>query len=76
MLPDIDQPNHRFSVSGLGATPGTGILTRGYHDLHPDEFEAVVVWNGTIAALNQKAWQRPAPDRVPNALSLMPKGQA
>ena len=64
MLPDIDQHNTRRAVSGLGMASGCGILTRGYHDLHPDEFEAVVVWNGTIAREQQQADQRTAPHEL------------
>jgi hypothetical protein len=58
MLPDIAQHNTRFAVSGLGATEGTGVLSRSYLDLHPDEFQHEVVWNGTIEAQRQKAEQR------------------
>jgi DNA-binding transcriptional ArsR family regulator len=64
MLPDIVQHNTRFSVSGLGATEDTGVLSRSYLDLHPDEFQHEVVWNGTIACQQQKAEQKAAPPRL------------
>lgn len=57
MLPDIAQHNTRFSVSGLGATEGTGVLSRSMTDLHPEEFHYEVVWNGAIEAQIQKANQ-------------------
>ena len=58
MLPDIAQHNTRYAVSGLGNPGGTGVLSRSYEDLHPDEFAHVVVWNGTMEANAQKADQR------------------
>jgi hypothetical protein len=58
MLPDIAQHNTRFAVSGLGATEGTGVLSRSMTDLHPEEFQYEVVWNGTIEAERQRAEQR------------------
>jgi hypothetical protein len=58
MLPDIDTPNKRFSVSGLGAYEGHGILSRSAEDLHPDPERYEVVWSGSIDAQIQKAEQR------------------
>ena len=57
MLPDIARPNKLLHVSGLGQYAG-GVLSRTNTDLHPDEFEHSVVWNGTIACQQQKAEQR------------------
>jgi hypothetical protein len=58
MLPSIDTPNRRFAVSGLGATEGTGILSRSYEDLHPNPDAYEVVWSGTIQAEADRAEQR------------------
>jgi hypothetical protein len=63
MLPDIDTPNRRFAVSGLGAHEGSGVLSRSFEDLHPQPDHYDVVWNGSIEAQIQKAEQRPAPTR-------------
>jgi hypothetical protein len=61
MLPDIDTPNKRFAVSGLGAYEGHGILSRSFEDLHPQPDRYEVVWNGSIEAQIQRAEQRVAP---------------
>ncbi len=73
MLPDIDQHNTRRAVSGLGMASGCGILTRSATDMHPEEFVAVVVWNGTIDAEHQKAEQRPAP--APHTLTMTQRAE-
>ena len=58
MLPDIDTPNKRFAVSGLGAYEGHGILSRSFEDLHPQPERYEVVWNGSIEAQTQRSEQR------------------
>jgi hypothetical protein len=77
MLPDIARRNTRLAVSGLGQYAGSNVLCRSYEDLHPDEFDHVVVWNGTIACQQQKAEQRPAPVLTHSTPALWDaKGQA
>ncbi len=56
MLPDIARPNKLLHVSGLGQDAGP-LLTRSASDMHPEEFQYEVVWNGTIEAQIQKAEQ-------------------
>jgi hypothetical protein len=74
MLPDIDTPNKRFSVSGLGAYEGHGILSRSFEDLHPQPDLYEVVWNGSIEAQIQKAEQRSAPG--PHTLTMLERAES